>query len=80
MTRQKKEILKTIDEMERSIQTDLFLGGGIAPASAFDSIYEEMYRLQEELAHLRHYASVEEMLSDTRGQTSLKDMDLDLPW
>ena len=30
-------------------------------------MYQEIYRLQEELARLQHYASVEDMLYDTRG-------------
>lgn len=76
MTRQKKELLKQIQQMERSIETDTQQGFGYAPPGAFDRAYEEIYRLREELAHLRHYASAEEMLCDTRGQ----DLDMDLPW
>lgn len=76
MTRQKRELLKQIQQMERSIETDIQLGLGYAPPGAFDRVYEEIYRLQEELAHLRHYVSVEEMHLDTRGQI----FDMDLPW
>ena len=76
MTRQKKELLKQIAHMERSIETDTQLGFGYAPPAAFDRAYEEIYTLREELACLRHYASVEEMLSDTRGQ----NLDMDLTW
>ena len=76
MTRQKKEILKQIDQMERFVETDLQLGFGVAPAGAFDQVYEEIYKLQEELAGLRHYASTEEMFRDTRGQVQ----DMKLPW
>ena len=76
MTRQKKELLKQIEHMERSIETDTQLGFGYAPPAAFDRTYEEIYKLREELANLRHYASVEEMLSDTRGQ----NLDMDLAW
>ena len=76
MTRQKKEILKQIDQMERSVETDLQLGFGVAPAGAFDQVYEEIYKLQEELAVLRHYTSADEMFRDTRGQVQ----DLKLPW
>ena len=76
MTRQKRELLKRIEQMECSVDVDIQLGFGYAPANAFDRVYEDMYKLQEELARLRHYASVEEMLSDTRGQT----FDMELPW
>ena len=67
MTRQKKEIVKKIDEMERWIAADEELGCGFAPAGVYDGMYQEIYRLQEELARLQHYASVEDMLYDTRG-------------
>ena len=76
MTRQKQELLKQIQRMEYSIETDIQLGSGYAPPGAFDRVYEKIYELREELAHLRHYASVEEMLCDTRGQV----LDMDLPW
>ena len=76
MTRQKRELLRQIQQMERSIEIDTQMGFGYAPPAAFDRIYEELYKLQEELAHLRHYASVEEMHYDTRGQI----LDMDLPW
>ena len=67
MTRQKKEIVKKIDEMERWIAVDEELGCGFAPAGAYDEMYKEIYQLREELARLQHYASVEDMLYDTRG-------------
>ena len=76
MTKQKRELLKRIEQMEHSVEIDTQLGFGCAPANAFDRVYEEIYKLQEELAHLRHYASVEEMHYDTRGQI----LDMDLPW
>ena len=76
MTRQKRELLKQIQQMERSIEIDTQLGLGYAPPGTFDRVYEEIYKLREELAHLRHYASAEEMLCDTRGQV----LDMDLPW
>ena len=76
MTRQKKELLKQIGQMERSIGIDLELGSGAAPDGAFDQVYLEIYKCQEELAHLRHYASAEEMLCDTHGQVQ----HMDLPW
>ncbi len=76
MTRQKRELLKRIEQMEHSVETDTQLGFGCAPANAFDRVYEEIYKLKEELAHLRHYSSVEDMLCDTRGQI----FDMELPW
>ena len=67
MTRQKKEILKKIDEIERFIACDEELGCGFAPVGFYDPLYAEIYRLQEQLARLSHYASVEEMMMDSRG-------------
>lgn len=68
MTRQKKELIKKIDEISTAIAVDMELGCGFAPAGAYDSMYEERYKLEEELAQLSHYSSVEEMWMDTRGQ------------
>ena len=76
MTRQKKELLKQIEQMERSVEIDLQLGFGTAPDGAFDQVYQEIHKRQEELAHLKHYTSAEEMLCDTRGQVQ----SMDLPW
>ena len=67
MTRQKKEILKKIDRIGRFIACDEELGCGFAPAGFYDPLYEEIYRLQEQLAKLSHYESVEEMMMDSRG-------------
>ena len=67
MTRQKKEIIRKIDEMEQWIEVDEEIGCGFAPAGAYDETYQEIDRLREELAQLQHYASVEDMLYDTRG-------------
>lgn len=67
MTRQKKEVIRKIREIDEFIMVDSQLGCGIAPAGAYDSMYEEIYRLQEQLAELSHYGSVEEMLYDNMG-------------
>ena len=67
MTRQKKEILRKIDRIEQFIACDEELGCGFAPAGFYDPLYEEIYRLQEQLARLSHYGSVEEMMMDSRG-------------
>ena len=67
MTRQKKEILNKIWEIEEFISVDEEMGCGFAPTDAYDSEYRKIYELQEQLAHLRHYGSVEEMMLDPRG-------------
>jgi hypothetical protein len=67
MTRQKKEIIKKIYEIENYIRADIELGAGFAPEGAYDTEYEEVYKLQEELAILSHYGSVDDMLYDMRG-------------
>ena len=67
MTRQKKEIIKKIEEIEIFIATDEELGCGFAPAGAYDDLYKKIDGLQEQLAKLQHYGSVEEMMLDPRG-------------
>ncbi|MCR5510376.1 MAG: hypothetical protein K6F54_05440 [Lachnospiraceae bacterium] len=67
MTRQKKEIIKKIDEIAAFIAADEELGCGFAPAGAYDSAYQEMDNLYEDLAHLRHYKDGNEMMMDMRG-------------
>ena len=67
MTRQKKELLKRIDEIQEFIAVDEQLGCGFAPADFYNDLYEEIYELQTKLARLSHYSSVEEMMNDTRG-------------
>ena len=68
MTRQKKEIIKRIDYLGDMIEADMELGCGFAPEGAYDSTYEEIDRLYEELAHLRGYKDGMEMQMDERGQ------------
>ena len=67
MTRQKKEIIRKIDEIERFIEVDMELGCGFAPAGFYEPMEKEAWELREQLAGLSHYASVEEMLYDRRG-------------
>ena len=69
MTRQKKEIRKKIDEIREFIDVDYQLGCGFAPAGAYDDMYEEIYKLEEQLAGLSGYKSVEEMMYDNRWMT-----------
>ena len=64
MTRQKKEILRQIDEIERDIEIDWQLAFGMAPPGAYDSMYQQIDELWDELARLRHYESKEAMLFD----------------
>ncbi len=66
MTRQKKEIAKKIDRLEVGIEMDELMGCGLPPA-VYEAREREIYSLLEQLARLQHYASVEEMLYDTRG-------------
>ena len=67
MTRQKKEIIKKIDEIYTFINADEELGCGFAPAGFYDPLYEQINALEEELAKLRGYSSVNEMIYDFRG-------------
>jgi hypothetical protein len=67
MTRQKKEILRHIDEIQMFIAADEALGCGFAPAGFYDELYEQMYALETELARLSGYESMEEMYMDERG-------------
>ena len=74
MNRQKKELLKKIEQMETWIAVDIELGCGFAPPGAYDKMYEEIYALWEQLAHLRHYNTVEDMLYDERGQLPVDEI------
>ena len=68
MTRQKKEIMKKIDEMHRFILADEELGCGFAPAGFYDPLYKQINDLEEELAHLSHYTNAMAMMMDSRGR------------
>ncbi len=74
MTRQKKEIVKKIDRIQTGIEMDELMGCGLPPA-VYEEREREVYGLLGQLARLQHYASVEEMLYDTRGCESSG-----LPW
>ena len=67
MTRQKKEIIRKIEEIENFINADQELGCGFAPAGFYNPLYEEVYSLETELAHLRGFESVEAMMMERRG-------------
>lgn len=66
MTREKKEIIKKIDEIERFIEVDEQLGCGFAPTDFYRPLEEKAWELREELAHLSHYKNAMEMMYDTR--------------
>ena len=70
MTRQKKEIRKRIDEIQMFIAADEALGCGFAPAGFYDPLYEQIHELEDQLARLSHYGSVEEMYMDDRWMRS----------
>jgi hypothetical protein len=57
MTREKKEIIKKIDEIETEIRTDEELSCGFAPAGAYDEMYSLIYTLENKLAKLRGFNS-----------------------
>ena len=42
MNREKKEIIKRIDDIERFINADMELGCGFAPADFYDPLYREI--------------------------------------
>ena len=67
MTRQKKEILRQIDEIERDIEIDRQLAFGMASPGAYDSMYQQINELWDELARLRRYELKEAMFFDERG-------------
>ena len=73
MTRQKKEIIKKINEIYTFIEVDDQLGCGFAPEDAYLPTYEEIDRLLDELAHLRGYKDHMEMAYDERGQKAYCD-------
>lgn len=66
MTRQKKEIIKKIDRIQTGIEMDELMGCGL-PSAVYEAREQEIYDLMEQLVRLQHYASVEDMLYDTRG-------------
>ena len=77
MTREKKEILKKIEQIEVAIQVDQELGCGMAPAGAYDSMYAEIARLWKKLANLRGYETAEAMWhAESRGRKLAAELDL----
>ena len=66
MTRQKKELIKKIEDIHFQIWAEEKLGCGFTPAGAFEPYYRKIDKLEEQLAHLRGYRDVMEMYTDTR--------------
>ena len=56
MTRQKKEILKKIQELEYEINMDYALSFNNVPDHAHDDIYDEIFYLWEEFAQLSGFS------------------------
>lgn len=69
MTRQKKELENKIDQIHKTIENEEEMGCGFILAGWFQPLEEEIYKLEQQLAELRHYDSVESMYLDTRGTT-----------
>ena len=67
MTRQKKEIIKKMDEIREFIEVDRQLGCGCAPANAYAELEEQIWNLGEQLAKLSHFNSYMEYMMDERG-------------
>ena len=66
MTRQKKELIRSIREIGEFIDVDIELGCGFAPADAYAELEEKQWNLLEQLARLSHYTSAMDMLCDDR--------------
>ena len=79
MTRQKKELYKEIEDLRLEIAVDEELSCGCAPTGAYDFKYERIYELEEQLAKLCHYGSVEEMYTDDRRMRASTDAE-ELPF
>ena len=67
MTRQKKELIQRIDEIEAFIAADDALGCGFVPPDFYRELEEEAWELEEQLARLRGYRDANAMMMDTWG-------------
>lgn len=67
MTRQKKALIRKIDEIHGFIEADRTLGCGFAPAGFYEPLEQQVWDLYEQLAHLQNYSCAMEMMMDTRG-------------
>ena len=60
MTREKKEIIKKIEEINNFIDVDEQLGCGFAPAGFYDPLYDQISELQDRLARLQGFKNAED--------------------
>ena len=80
MTREKREILKRIDELQQEMTIDKQLSFGCAPEGAYDFFYEAIDALQEKLAHLCHHDSYVDMVMDPRWLAACRPAMEELPF
>ena len=66
MTREKKELLKKMHELEAFIEADKELSCGCYPDDAYDGLEEELHGLYEKMAGLCHFDSVMDWMMDDR--------------
>ena len=69
MTRQKKELIKRINEIREFIEADEELGCGFCPVK--HPMERRLESLEDQLAKLSHYESAEEMDNDDRYMKAL---------
>lgn len=67
MTREKREIIRRIDDLQFEMEIESQLNFGNLPEDGFEPYMREIHSLEERLSKLRHYDSVEDMYFDTRG-------------
>lgn len=77
MTRQKKELIRSIQQIDEFIAVDTELGCGFAPADAYADLEKERWNLLEKLAQLSHYSSAMDMLCDDRHIPQTTDLPFD---
>lgn len=74
MTRQKKEIIKKIAELDREIAIDEALSFGIHPDNAYEELEKMIDELQEELAHLSHHETYIDYVMDPRWLVRMDEL------
>lgn len=79
MTRQKKEIIKKIDEASRFFDAEYEMGCGFGTEAIAEVEERTLAPLYEELARLRHYETVNAMFYDPRGDEGYRN-DQELPF
>lgn len=67
MTREKKEILKKIEYLDRMKEIELEVGCGFFVDEIMDNFWKQEEPLFERLRILRHYDSIDSMFFDERG-------------